>query len=177
MLFIGLAFGALGCPKDEKDFTNADKNMFPLGSSTSSASATPSARASASAAPLLDLCSLIPVAQVASATSLTLTATETPSGAATPECFYKGSARLPRVVIEKSLSTLAGAKQLWPGGKDLPGVGDAAYLAPKATELDVQKGSTVIRVGYEPANANASEAERTAILRKVVDLAIPALAK
>ena len=81
------------------------------------------------------------------------------------------------MVIEKSLSTIAGAKQLWPGGKDLPGVGDAAYLAPKATELDVQKGSTVIRVGYEPASPAATEAERVAVLRKLADLALPVLAK
>ncbi len=177
MLFAGLSLGLLGCPKDEKEFTGADKSMFPLGSSSASASASSSPSASASAAPLLDVCGLIPVGHVASTTGLALTATEVPAGAATPECFYKGSGHLPRVVIEKSLSTIAGAKQLWPGGKDLPGVGDTAYLAPKASELDVQKGSTVIRVGYEPANANASEAERTAILRKVADLAIPVLAK
>ena len=176
MLFAGLAFGALGCPKDKSAFTEDASAMFPVGTSPSSSSA-PHAAASASAAPLFDVCGAIPVEKVAAATNLALTGTDVPSGAATPECFYRGSARLPRVVIEKSLSTIAGAKQLWPGGKDMPGIGDTAYLAPKATELDVQKGSTVIRVGYEPADTKASEADRVAVLRKVADLALPVLAK
>lgn len=174
MLFAGLAVALLGCPKDKKDFEVDASAMFPVGTAPSSSGAP---RASSSASPLFDVCGAIPVGTVASATNLALTGTEVPAGAATPECFYKGSARLPRVVIEKSLTTIAGAKQLWPGGKDLPGVGDAAYLAPKATELDVQKGSTVIRVGYEPADAKATEADRIAILRKVADLALPVLAK
>jgi hypothetical protein len=118
------------------------------------------------------------VANVALATGVAVTATEVPTGGATPECIYKtANARVPRLVIEKSLSTIAGAKQLWPGGKDLPGVGDAAYLAPKATELDVQKGSTVIRVGYEPLDPMASEDARATVLRKLADLAVPALVK
>lgn len=175
-LFAGLAFGALGCPKDKSAFTEDASAMFPVGTAASS-SAAAAPHGSASAAPLFDVCGAIPVGQVASATNLALISTEVPSGAATPECFYKAGGRLPRVVIEKSLSTIAGAKQLWPGGKDLPGVGDTAYLAPRATELDVQKGSTVIRLGYEPANANATEAERVAVLRKLADLALPVLAK
>lgn len=174
MLFAGLAFGALGCPKDKSTFTADAGGMFPVGTTPSSSSAP---HASASAAPLFDVCGAIPVEKVAAATNLVLTGTDVPSGAATPECFYRGSTRLPRVVIEKSLSTIAGAKQLWPGGKDLPGIGDTAYLAPKATELDVQKGSTVIRVGYEPADTKASEADRVAVLRKLADLALPVLAK
>lgn len=173
MLLVTTLVPALAaCPKSKSE---VEKEVGEGGAAAVSSIAP---RTSASAPVLFDVCAAIPVADVAKATNIAVTLTEVPTGGSTPECIYKtANGRTPRFVIEKSLMTISGAKQLWKGGKDVPGVGDAAYLAPGATELDVQKGSTVIRVGYEPANPKAGEDERLPILKKLVDLALPVLAK
>lgn len=175
-MFLAMALGStlLGCPKKTSEL------LSDAGATASvDASAPPHAAASASAPPLLDVCGLIPAAKLATATGVPVTVGDAPIGAATPKCVYKtkADAKLPRLIVEKSLSTIAGAKHLWPGGKDVTGIGDAAYLAPRATELDVQKGSTVIRVGYEPEKADLSEDARAAVLKKLAEAVLPDLAK
>jgi hypothetical protein len=159
----------LGCPKKFPDAAND-------GGASSTASVAPSAAASASAAAATDLCTQIPVASVASATGIAVVVTDPATGSNVPTCTYKTAQRLPKLIIAKSLATIPGVKKLWPGGSDVAGVGDAAYLVPGGNELDVQKGATVIRVAYEPATKQ-SDADRLAILKKLVELGIPVLAK
>lgn len=174
LLALSLGAGLLGCPKSTSELL-PDAGDNPA----ASASTPPHAAASASAPPLLDVCALFPPATLAAATGVPVTVGAAPLGAATPKCVYKtkADAKLPRLIVEKSLSTIAGAKQLWPGGKDVPGIGEAAYLAPRATELDVKKGSVVIRVGYEPDKADLSEDARAVVLKKLAEAVLPELAK
>jgi hypothetical protein len=171
LIFVLLATAPLlGCPKK---FSDAASD----GGGTSTASTTPSASASSSAGPaVVDLCALIPVASVAASTGVAVVVTDPPNASGIPTCTYKTAAHLPKLIIAKSLATIPGVKKLWPGGTDVPGVGDAAYLVPGGNELDVQKGSTVVRVAYEPEK-KLPDAERLAVLKKLANLGIPVLAK
>jgi hypothetical protein len=160
----------LGCPKKFAD-TTSDAG----GATTSSVA--PSASQASSSAPMgIDVCALIPVATVATTTGIAVVVTDPPNGSGVPTCTYKTAQHLPKLIIAKSLATIAGVKKLWPGGTDVPGVGDVAYLVPGGNELDVQKGSNVIRVAYEPEKKQ-SDADRLAILTKLANLGIPVLAK
>ena len=164
----------LGCPKKFTDGANDG------GATSTNASATDPAAASqaASAKPaILDVCALIPVATVASTTGIPVTGVLPPNDSGIPTCTYRANGKTPKIVIEKSLVTIAGVKSLWPGGKDIPGVGDAAYLAPRATELDVQKGKTVIRLAYETGTQTVTDDAKLDVLKKLANLALPILAK
>jgi hypothetical protein len=119
---------------------------------------------------------MLPVASVAAATGIAVVVTDPPTGSNIPTCTYKTAQHLPKLIIAKSLATIPGVKKLWPGGSDVPGVGDAAYLVPGGNEMDVQKGTTVIRVAYEPEKKQ-SDADRLAVLKKLADVGISVLAK
>ena len=161
----------LGCPKK---FTDPPSDG---GGATSTTNVAPSASQASSAAPMgLDVCALIPVATVASTTGVPVVVTDPPNGSGVPTCTYKTAQHLPKLIIAKSLATIPGVKKLWPGGTEVPGVGDAAYLVPGGNELDVQKGSSVVRVAYEPATKQ-SDADRLAVLTKLANLGLPVLAK
>jgi hypothetical protein len=172
LIFVLLAaVPLLGCPKKFAGSTSDG------GGATTSSSVAPSASQASSSAPMgIDVCALIPVATVASTTGIAVAVTDPPNGSGVPTCTYKTAQHLPKLIIAKSLATISGVKKLWPGGTDVPGVGDAAYLVPGGNELDVQKGSSVIRVAYEPATKQ-TDAERLAILTKLANLGIPVLAK
>jgi len=161
----------LGCPKKFTDVAG-DGGV----ASTADPAAAPSQTASAKPA-IMDVCALIPAATVASTTGVPVTGVLPPNDSGIPTCTYRANGKLPKIVIEKSLVTIAGVKSLWPGGKDIPGVGDAAYLAPRATELDVQQGKTVIRVAYETGAPPVTDDAKLDVLKKLATLALPVLAK
>ncbi|MEO8878329.1 MAG: hypothetical protein ABI461_22230, partial [Polyangiaceae bacterium] len=164
----------LGCPKKFVDGAGNDSGSA---SSSPSATAPGGSQAAASAKPaIIDLCALIPVATVASTTGVPVNGTDPANDSGIPNCSYRASGKNPRIIIQKSLSTLPGVKSLWPGGRDLPGIGDAAYLTPKASELDVQKGKVVIRVAYEPGATAVTDEAHVEVLKKLAGLALPVLA-
>jgi len=167
-----LAATALGCPKKFTDGAGGDS-----GGAASGSGSAPSGLASAPAKPaVLDLCAAIPVASVAAATGVAVNGTDPSNDTGIPNCSYRTSGKTPRIVIQKSLSPLTSVKSLWPGGKDIAAVGDAAYLTPRATELDVQKGKTTFRVAYEPGATPVTEDAKLEVLKKLANLTLPVLA-
>jgi hypothetical protein len=163
----------LGCPKKFPDGASDGG-----GSAANASSSVDPSIASAPAKPaIFDVCAAIPFATVASTTGVPVNGVEPPNDSGIPTCAYRTNGKTPKIVIQKSLSTIAGVKSLWGGGKDIPGVGDAAYLTPHAGELDVQKGKTVIRVAYEVGPAKVTDDQKLDVLTKLANLALPVLAK